>query len=107
MQDGSVWPPARFHTCANSGLLAMVAKCARSRRPMPGQAQHQRLIPLLLLAVAAVVHEHGHALPTLPAQDLGCCLHWLRLSCVQAKAWLSRWLLLAHKCYLLSKIAQE
>jgi len=34
------------------------------------QRQHQCLVPLLLRAVAAVVHQHGHALAAHAAQDL-------------------------------------
>ena len=43
-------------------------------------SKHQGLVPLLLLAVAAVVHQHGHALAALTPQDLGSCLRaWAML----------------------------
>ena len=35
-----------------------------------GQGQDKRLIPSLLLAVPAVVHDHGHILPLDLAQNL-------------------------------------
>ena len=43
--------------------------------PHPIQAKHQRLVPLLLLAVAAVVHQHLDADTLEPAQHFRVHLH--------------------------------
>ena len=39
------------------------------------EGQHQGLIPLLLLTIAAVVHQHLHTHAPQPPQHLPLCLH--------------------------------